>query len=281
MRRLRFALLLLLPAAAAADPPTDLRQVREYFKAKYPTLRLDDYSNGVTALPGNNRRAGSELAAPALERALAQGRKEWRTPFKNGKTYASCFVNDGKNVAQHYPYWHDISRMVRTAEMDLIDCLKKNGEARLFTTADPATNAEARTALANLTAAFYELSANQLVDIDLSEAEAIAAYEEGKRYWWARRGRLNLACADCHMGKAGKPEAGAVRASAALGHPVAWPAYRMSVGGLESIHQRYTQCNLRIGAKPEPLGSRVYNHLQIYQTYLSSGVPLSAPAVRD
>jgi L-cysteine S-thiosulfotransferase len=272
---------LLAPALACADPATDLRQFREYFKAKFPSLRFDDYADGVVALPGAGRAPGVKPAPPAaFEQALAQGRKEWRTPFKNGNHYADCFRNGGENVAQHYPYWHDGRHEVRTAEMDLVDCLKQNGETRAFSIADTGSDA-ARTQLANLTAAFYELSRAQPIEVDLSSAEAMAAYDEGKNYFWAKRGRLNLACADCHMQRAGKSGSGHPPASAALGHPAAWPAYRTTVGHIDTVHQRYAACNLRVGAKPEKQGSRIYNQLQLYETYLSSGIGLSAPAIRE
>src|SRR5436190_10774848 len=126
---------------------------------------------------------------PPYETGLDQGRKEWETPFKNGKTYASCFVNGGKDIAQHYPYWQEATRRVRTVEMDLIDCAKRNGEERPFITADLGTNGAARNQLANLVAVFYEMSKGQRVEIDLSEPGAVEAYEEGKRFWWARRGQ--------------------------------------------------------------------------------------------
>src|SRR5690349_15166965 len=90
-----------LVSSVHADPANDLRQVREYFKKRFPTVRLDSYANGLDALPGmEDYRAQweSHNEFPPYEFGLDAGRKEWETPFKNGKTYASCFVNDGKNV---------------------------------------------------------------------------------------------------------------------------------------------------------------------------------------
>src|SRR6266481_3647012 len=156
---------------AAADPATDLKQFREYFKKKFPNVRFDNFANGLYALPGmDDYRAQWEALSefPPYEISLDQGRKEWQTPFKNGKAYASCFANDGKDIAQYYPYWHEATRQVRTAELDLIDCAKRNGEERPFTTAaDLDKDGAARVQLANLTGAFYELSKGQRVAIDL------------------------------------------------------------------------------------------------------------------
>ncbi|MCR4332076.1 MAG: hypothetical protein NUV34_05150, partial [Sulfuricaulis sp.] len=52
-------------------------------------------------------------------------------------------------------------------------------------------------------------------------------------------------------------------------------------GRLETIHQRYKTCNSQVRAKPSKHGSEVYNNLQFYETYMSSGLPLTAPAMRN
>lgn len=269
---------------AAGDPPADLKQLREFFKNKFPMVKFDEYANGLYALPGmEDYRAQWETISefPPYELGLAEGKKEWETPFKNGKSYASCFKNNGRNIAQHYPYWSEANKEVRTVEMDLMACLKKNGEERAFTTADLDKDGKARAQLANLTAAFYQLSQGQRISIDISQPGAAEAYEDGKRFWWSRRGQLNFACANCHMDMAGKNLGGNQPLSAALGHPVGWPAFRIVWGQLETLHYRYATCNSQVRAKPAKHGSKIYNNLQFYETYLSTGLPLTAPTVRN
>ncbi|MCR4302383.1 MAG: sulfur oxidation c-type cytochrome SoxA, partial [Sulfuricaulis sp.] len=202
-------------------------------------------------------------------------------PFKNGKTFASCFKNGGKNIAQGYPYWDESSKKIRTAEMDLMDCARKNGENFPFLTADLAKDQGPRVQLAELTAAFYSLSQGQRVKIDLSAPGAVKAYEEGKKFWWSRRGQLDFACAHCHMDLAGKNFGGNQPLSAALGHTTAWPAQRYEWARIDTIHQRYATCNSQVRAKPVKHGSDIYNNLQLYETYMSSGLPLTAPAMRN
>lgn len=202
----------------------------------------------------------------------------WETPFKNGSNFAGCFKNGGKNIAQGYPYWDEATQKVRTAELDLNDCLKKNGESP-FTDLDKDTNARVR--LAELTAYFYSLSQGQRINIDISSPGAIKAYEAGKKFWWQRRGQLNFACSNCHMDLAGKNFGGNQPLSAALGHPVGWPAQRLQWGRIETIHQRYRTCNSQVRDKPDKHGSETYNNLQFYETYMSTGLPLTAPAMRN
>jgi|MGYP001588910677 sulfur-oxidizing protein SoxA len=269
---------------AVASPAEDLKQFREHFKKKFPTVKFDNYANGLYTLPGNEDyrdqwQAFNEF--PPYELGLAEGKKDWETPFPNGKTFASCFKNGGKNIAQGYPYWDDKNRKVRTAEMDLMDCAKKNGGTQAFLKADLDKDTKARVALANLTAYFYGLSKGQRVSVDLSKPGAVKAYEEGKKFWWARKGQLNFACSNCHMDLAGKNFGGGQPLSAGLGHPVGWPAFRTLWGRIETIHFRYKTCLSQGRAKPLKHGSATYDTLQLYETYMSSGLPLTAPAMRN
>ncbi|GAB4512995.1 MAG: sulfur oxidation c-type cytochrome SoxA [Sulfuricaulis sp.] len=270
--------------AAVADPASDLKQFQGFFKKKFPTVSFDEFSNGLYALPGleDYREQWAIFNEfPPYELGLSLGKKMWDTPFKNGKTFASCFKNGGKNIAQGYPYWDESTQKVRTAEMDLMDCARKNEGNFSFLEADLSKDQGPRVQLAQLTAYFYSLSQGQRIKLDVSSPGAVKAYEEGKKFWWQRRGQLNFACANCHMDLAGKNFGGNQPLSAALGHTTAWPAQRLEWGRLETIHQRYATCNSQVRAKPFKHGAEIYNHLQLYETYMSSGLPLTAPAMRN
>lgn len=270
--------------ATMADPASDLKQFQAFFTKKFPTVKFDEFSNGLYVLPGLEEYREQWMLFnefPPYELGLSLGQKMWDTPFKNGKTFASCFKNGGKNIAQGYPYWDEKTQKVRTAEMDLMDCARSNGESFSFLSADLSKDQGPRVQLAQLTAYFYSLSQGQRIKLDVSSPGAVKAYEEGKKFWWQRRGQLNFACANCHMDLAGKNIGGNQPLSAALGHTTAWPAQRLEWGRLETIHQRYATCNSQVRAKPMKHGSEIYNHLQLYETYMSSGLPLTAPAMRN
>lgn len=276
-----------LAPGAQADPADDLRQFREFFKKKFPDVKFDDYANGFYTLPGLDeyrQQWNSYNEFPPYELGLARGRKTWEAPFPNGKTFASCFENGGRKIAQHYPRWDEAGQKVRTAEMDLTDCARKNGATLSFLTANLSKDGKARGELAELTAYFYSLSQGERVALEVDFAKqpgALKAYEEGKKFWWQKRGQLNFACANCHMDLAGKNFGGNQPLSAALGHPVAWPSQRLEWGRIETIHFRYMTCNTQVRAASLPHGSEIYNNLQFYETYLSSGLPLMAPAMRN
>ncbi len=269
---------------ASAGPAEDLKQFRDFFKKKFPTVKFDEFANGLYALPGFEEYRASWNAYnefPPYELGLANGKKLWDTPFKNGKTFASCFKNGGKNTAQRYPYWDEKSQKVRTAEMDLMDCAKNNGAELAFLKADLNKDTKARVELAELTGYFYSLSRGQRISIDLSKPGAVKAYEAGKKFWWGRRGQLNFSCSNCHVDLAGKNFGGGQPLSAGLGHTTAWPAQRLDWNRIETIHFRYMTCNSQVRAKPLKHGADAYTNLQLYETYMSSGLPLTAPAMRN
>lgn len=257
---------------ALANPQDDLKQYQGYFKKQFPNVPLDDYANGVYALDAGARGEWEAIMAfPPYEVEVDEGKKIWGKPFANGKNFASCFRNGGVKIAQTYPYWDETRKEVRTIELDVNDCLKKNGE-------QPIADLE-KGPMAQVVAYMKSLSAGERVNLDLSSPGAQAAYEAGKQFYWSRRGQLNFACASCHVGNAGKFVRGD-SLSAGLGHGVAFPVYRGSAGRLLTLHQRYIGCNNQVRAKPFKPQSVEYRNLELYETYMATGLPLAGPSYR-
>lgn len=257
-----------LPLVSQASPEGDLKQWRSYFINKFgKDVRFDEYSNGLYALPNaKDRREEWEsiMEFPPYELQVEAGRNFWR---KNN--LGSCFRNGGRKIAQNYPYWN--GREVRTVELDINDCLRKKGKK-------PIKNLEKGT-MAEVVAYMKNMSRGQRVKIDLSSPGARAAYEKGKEYFWARRGQLNFSCAHCHVDNAGKLIGGNIL-SPGLGHGVGFPAYRSKWGELGTLHRRYRGCNKQVRAKPLPAQSKTYRNLELYEAYMNTNLPLTAPSQR-
>lgn len=263
-----------LPLAAQADPASDLKAFQAYFAAKYPNVPFAQYSNGVYALPNaKGLRAQWEqiMEFPPYDFELDRGKALWNTPFPNGKTYASCFKNGGHDIAQNYPYWDPVTHEVRTLILDLNACRTRNGlpPYKNLTTGD----------IADLEAYMKSMAAGQKVHIDISSPGAVKAYEAGRQFFWARRGQLNFSCATCHVDNVGKRLRGNI-IGPALGHGVAFPAYRSKWGTLGSIDKRYQGCNKKVRAAPLKPQSVQYRDLEFYETYMDTGLPLAAPSQR-
>ena len=268
------ALGLLGSLQAQASPQSDLAEFQNYFKKKFPDVQFDEFSNGIYGLPvAKDRRAEWEaiMEFPPFDIDLEHGKEIWTKPMKSGKTMASCFKNNGVNIAQGYPYWDDATRQIRTLELDINACRTRNGEDEYkdLNKGD----------LAAVTAYMKSLSKGQKVKLDLSSPGAIQAYERGKQYYWARRGQLNFACSTCHIDNAGKFIRGNI-ISPGLGHGVGFPAYRSEWGYLGTLHNRYAGCNKQVRAKPLKPQSEEYRALELYETYMDTGLPLTAPSHR-
>ncbi|RMD69895.1 MAG: sulfur oxidation c-type cytochrome SoxA, partial [Gammaproteobacteria bacterium] len=111
------------------------------------------------------------------------------------------------------------------------------------------------------------------------DPRALEAYKHGRWFYYAKRGQLNFACADCHVYNAGRHLRADIL-SPALGHTTHWPVYRIKWGELGTLHRRFGGCNKQVRAKPFKAQSKEYRDLEYFLTYMSNGLPLNGPSVR-
>jgi len=254
--------------ATQASPQDDLKEFRNYFQSKYPEIPLAEYANGLYAFPAAaDRRAEWEQIEefPPYELAISKGEEFWKS---NG--LGSCM----KRAANKYPRWDAASKQIVTAEQDINACLTKMGKK-------PIKNLKKGT-MAQVMAYYRYQYRGQKVDLSdypFNNADALAAYEYGKTYFWAKRGQLNFSCANCHVHSAGKHIGGNIL-SAALGHGTGFPVYRNKWGGLGTLHRRYGGCNKQVRATPLKPQSAEYRALELYETFMSTDLPLTAPSNR-
>ncbi len=254
-----------------AGPEQDRKEMLDYFKSKFPNVKFEDYVNGAFVFsPDALAQYNSIMEFPPFVTAVEAGEKMWNTPFKNGKTYASCFPNGAKNIAGHYPYFDEKLGKVATFEMAINSCRKANGE-------DEFKYNDAKT-MGTLTAYARTLSDGMKMQVKVEGEKALQAYEVGKRHFFERRGQLNFSCATCHVQQSGN----LLRTeylSPALGQTTHWPVFR---GGdnLVTLHVRYRGCNAQVRAKPFEPGSEEFNNLEYFHSYLSNGLPMQASVFR-
>ncbi len=256
--------------AVQASPQQDLKEFRAYYKERFPDVPFNDYVNGVYAIDQASREQWESIEEfPPYELNIDNGKKLFNTPFKNGKTYASCFPNHGMGIKQNYPYYDTKAGKVVTLEGAINSCRKANGEKPLKWKKGP---------IADISAYMAYTSRGKKINIKVP-TEGVAAYEHGKEHFYAKRGQLNMSCADCHQYNAGNR----VRAdilSPALGHPTHFPVYRSKWGGLGTIQRRYGGCNKQVRAKPYKAQSAEYSDLEYFETYMSNGLESNGPGAR-
>jgi sulfur-oxidizing protein SoxA len=269
---LTLAVFIALPMVGNTTPLTDLTKFQDYFEDRFPDTKFEDFVNGVYSIDQASREQWEDIEEfPPYELNISKGEELFNKPFANGKTYASCFENGGIGIRQNYPYFDTEAGEVKTLELEINECRKANGEKPLKWKTG---------AIADISAYMAYTSRGNIINIVIpDDPAAIAAYERGKRFFYAKRGQMNMACADCHFYYAGNK----VRAdllSPALGQLTHFPVYRAQWGSIGTAHRRYAGCDKQVRAKPFKAQSAEYRALEYFQTYMSNGLKVNGPGVR-
>ncbi len=265
--------LCLVPYALFADPIQDQFQFRHYYQQKFPQLKLQDYANGVYAIDPIARQSWLAIEEfPPYEPAIEQGKILFETPFKNGRYYADCFPDQGIGVANNYPKWDKNQGEVITLAGAVNDCRINNQEIPLSY-----QNKDMVSILAYL--AFSSRGNVIHIVIPEDDQRALAAYEQGKQFYYQRRGQLNFACATCHVQNVGKRIRSELL-SPSLGHTAGWPTYRLKWGEIGTLHRRFSECLEQIKAQPLPAQSPEYRNLEYFLSFMSNGIPITGPSTR-
>ena len=258
-----------IPALAEASPDADLEIYRDYFKKRFPDFTAENYSLGMYNFNEDKRSQWEAIMDfPPYEVVVETGEKLFNTPFKNGKTYAECLENGGLGIAHTYPRFDAESGKVKTLSMEINECRKANGENALELLKGD---------LPAILAYLAETSRGKPIDIKVpNDPRALAAYQDGKRIYFTRRGPRGFACYHCHWEAAGSRIRGN-ELSPAVGQATNFPAYRSKWGAMGPIQRRYKGCMRNVGAKPLKEGEEGMNNLEYFHRRLSNGLPSNAP----
>lgn len=265
-------LALLATSQAFGSPEQDRLALRKFYQQRLPAIPLETHVDGVYALDEAKREQWLEMEDfPPYEIDVEEGQTLFETPFASGKTYADCFADGGVGVKQNYPYFDDAAGQVITLELAINQCRERNGEQPL-----PWKKGD----LAKIAAymAFTSRDNPQAVP-EPDSPQALAAYEDGKSYYYQRRGQLNFACGSCHQ-QAAAQKMRAETLSASLGHTSHWPVYRFQWEEVGTLHRRFIRCNEQVRAEPLEAQSETYRNLEYFLTYMSNGLPLNGPSTR-
>ncbi len=259
-------------AADKVDPVADAKAFQSFFFQKFADVKHEDFVNGPYSMNADMKRQWQEKEEfPPYEFALDAGKEMFATPFKNGKTYADCFPNGGVGIRQNYPYFDGKEGKVVTLELALNRCREANGEQPYSYVKDE---------MASLTAYMAFTSRGKPMDIRIpDDPRALAAFENGKRYFYTRRGQMNFSCASCHVQSPGERIRAEVLAPA-LGILNAMPIYRSEWSGMGTISRRFVTCNSQTRAVPLEPQSDEYRDVEYFLSYVANGLPISGPGAR-
>ncbi len=131
-------------------------------------------------------------------------------------------------------------------------------------------------ALLALTALVAHQSRGLPIDVDIN-GPARPFFEEGREYFYTRRGQMNLACHHCHELNAGRYLRGD---RLSQGQPSGYPIYRLDWQTVGSLHRRLRFCNTGVRAEPFEFGDPAYVSLELFLAWRAQGLTWEAPAVR-
>jgi len=255
-----------------AGPQEDVERFQHHYLKKFPKVPKEDFANGIYSIDPVGRENWEAIEEfPPYEPYIDEGREMWETPFANGKSYKDCFP-EGPAQRKNYPHWNKERGMVMTMPLALNECREANGEKPLK---------YKKGKIASLLAYMASESRGQTIDVVIPEDDpkAVEAFNKGKQFWFARRGQLNFACAQCHAQNPGNILRSEML-SPAFGHTTGWPVYRAKWGEMGTLHRRFTGCNKQVRAKPFEAQGEEYRNLEYFLTAVSNGLEFNGPSAR-
>lgn len=207
---------------------------------------------------------------PPYEDAIDKGAKLYETKFANGNSLQICFPDP--TIGGDYPMFDQNRKEVVTLTQVVNECLTANGEQKW--NEKKGEMADFQAFIANSTK-----EAEKKVNIKIESAEAEAAYERGKKYYYSQRGYFNLSCATCHVqGAAQRVRNESL--SQLLGHTTHFPVYRLKWQGLGTLERRMEGCVKDQGQNPPKPSSTEMKELLYFMAYMSNEMPIDGPDIR-
>lgn len=204
--------------------------------------------------------------------AVDRGAELWgRVEGAAGKSCASCHEDAAvsmRGVAARYPVYDEKKGGLVNLELRINQMRRDHMGA-------PEYEYESEDLVA-LTAYVANQSRGLPMDVAI-DGPAAPFFEQGKEYFFRRRGQLDLACAHCHDDNAGKMLRGDLMDQGQIN---GFPIYRLMWREAASRHRMFAWCNWALRAEPSPLGSDEYLALELYVAWRGRGLPIETPAVR-
>lgn len=255
----------------------DINAFQAYFKKKFPEIK--DFTKGPYTFDKDKREQFEAIMdMPPFEDLLEKGEDLWKQPFKNSKNFASCFIGPVEGIRTQFPRWNAKNGKVETLEAMLNKCRVDNGEGKW---------GWKKGNIAYVSAYLTTSAKGKVINVIVPEgdAKALAAYNNGKEFYYSKRGQLNMSCADCHLYNASKRIRGDVLA-AALGQLNHFPVWRgkwarKKGDGFGTIQRRYGGCNKQIRAKPFKVQRSEYNNLEYFHTTMNNGTKITGTEYRQ
>jgi len=236
-------------------------------------IPLEDFSMGNYAFSIQGQFSYNEIKdMPPYEELIEQGEEI----YNDNKALQKCFPD--VTIAGEYPYFDETKKEVVSLTGAINECLVSAGQKKW-------NEKKGKMAFVQSYFAYSTTEAEKKVDMKITSADAAAAYERGKEFYYTQRGYLKLSCATCHVQGAGKR----VRnesLSQLVGQTTHFPVYRLKWGkdkvenGLGTLERRMAGCVKDQGQVPPKTNSKEMKELLYFMAYMSNGMNVDGPDVR-
>jgi L-cysteine S-thiosulfotransferase len=242
------------PPAEASNPLTQLIAGEEFLLPAMRALQADDFDN-----PAYSLVEAGEAAWSAEEGAA-------------GKSCQNCHgagrKNTLKSIAASYPKYAPDMREVVRLETRINVCRRNNLRAPPFD--------EGSDRMTTMVAYLRWLARGTPSTVDVTGPNA-EVFQRGAKLYEKRLGLLQLSCAQCHNERFGQKFSGDTLSQ---GHPLAYPVFKSGEGRVVTLHERFRICNRLARAEGQPDNSPDYVGLELYISWRSKNLPITAPGVR-
>lgn len=234
--------------------------------------RADGPRSGLEFISPETRALQADDTANPGMLWVEDGKRLWSTPAgPAGRSCASCHgeaVSSMRGVAARYPAFDPRRKRPVDLQGRVNGCRQeKQGAAPLPAESDD---------LLALTA-YVAHQSRGLPIAPPSDPRLAPHLENGRRLYEQRLGQLDLSCAACHDGLAGRRLSGSLIPQA---HPTAYPLYRLEWQTVGSLQRRFRNCMIGVRAEPFDYGSTEFIDLEVYLMARARGLAIETPGVR-
>ncbi|MEA3513552.1 MAG: sulfur oxidation c-type cytochrome SoxA [Campylobacterota bacterium] len=236
-------------------------------------IKHQDFAIGNYAFSKQGQFSYNEInEMPPYEELVEMGEEI----YEGNDALKACFPD--LTIGGDYPYFDETKKEVVSLTGAINDCLVKAGQKKWG-------EKKGDMAIFQSFISSQTKDAEKKVNIKIESADAAAAYERGKEFYYTQRGYLQLSCATCHVQGAGQR----VRnesLSQLLGHTTHFPVFRLKWGkdkianGLGTLERRMQGCVKDQGQNPPKTNSKTMKELLYFMAYMSNGMNVDGPDVR-
>lgn len=237
-----------------------------------------------TAPPKDTRRSGYDFMGASTQAMqkddtlnpgmlwVKEGEVLWNQPAgASGKACASCHAaaqSSMRGVAARYPAFDQALGRPLALSQRINQCRQQHQQAAPL-------RAESQQLLA--LESHVALQSRGLPMTPPEDTRLEPFRRRGEQLFMQRIGQLNLSCAQCHDGLAGRRLGSSVIPEA---HPTGYPVYRLEWQAMGSLQRRLRGCMSGVRAEPFAYGAQELVELELYLNGRAKGMALESPGVR-